>query len=327
MTAPATLAFDLAGSTTAAQSKQRLLLACAATRVVVAVPAWFGMADRHQLVTYLDPDGARPVGLVSSPLAGVHGCLGRTGAAPGTTVLCLDVRHGWSAGLVRAEPDGLTEVAAWGIAPHEVAGGVEDAVACGWLVDHLFHALPAVADSIATVLVIDDHTAHADVIHEVVRSGGLASARFEVLVDNDDGDIVAEGAARICRNDRVPYSVGALADALTVRADGDPDRLAMHVVAAQHAPFPSTTRQIFELGDDDGSPLHFDVYEQVGSDLGHRAIDHRLVVGAHLVRERGFDRNMLVTFDLGANGLLSIGPVNAWRLDWQPGSVDVDSPA
>jgi hypothetical protein len=48
-----------------------------------------------------------------------------------------------------------------------------------------------------------------------------------------------------------------------------------------------------------------------------------LVVRAHLARERGYDQKMLVTFELGANGLLSIGPVKAWRLDWQPGSLNL----
>jgi hypothetical protein len=135
---------------------------------------------------------------------------------------------------------------------------------------------------------------------------------------------VATGAALVHRSDGLPGSVGALAHALTVRADGDPQRVAMHVVAAEHAVFPSTTRQTFELGRDDGSPLHFDVYEQYRNAPWDGAIDHRLVVRAHLVRERGFDLNMLVTFELGANGLLSIGPVKAWNLKWEPGSLDLD---
>jgi hypothetical protein len=45
-----------------------------------------------------------------------------------------------------------------------------------------------------------------------------------------------------------------------------------------------------------------------------------------LVRERGYDRTMAVTFDLTPNGLLSVGPVRAWRLDWQPGSLSLDKP-
>ena len=44
----------------------------------------------------------------------------------------------------------------------------------------------------------------------------------------------------------------------------------------------------------------------------------------HLVRERGYDQNMMVTFELGSNGLLSIGPRNAWSLDWQPGSLELE---
>ncbi len=100
----------------------------------------------------------------------------------------------------------------------------------------------------------------------------------------------------------------------------------MHVVAAEHARFPSTTRSVFELGPNDGAPLHFDVYEQHRRAPGDSAVEHRLVVRAHLLRERGYDQNMTVTFELGSNGLLSIAPTKAWRLEWQPGSLGLAAP-
>ena len=325
MTSSATVALDLAGRSPAAAARRRLRRTSTATPVVVAVPAWFGMADRHQLVSYLDRNGAWPLGLASSTLAGALGHFdATTNQRPKSSVLCLDVRRGWSAGLIRVEPDGLTEVASWGIPPGDVAGRLADAATCTWLVEHLFAASSAIAGTgpIGAVLVIDDAGVRASLVREAVRQCDLVSAECKVVVDR--GRCVAKGAARVHRSDDLRGSVGALAHALTVRADGDPQRVTMHVVAAEHALFPSTTRQMFELGRDDGSPLHFDIYEQHRSVPGDGAIDHRLVVRAHLVRERGFDQNMLVTFELGANGLLSIGPVKAWNLEWEPGSLSLD---
>jgi hypothetical protein len=136
--------------------------------------------------------------------------------------------------------------------------------------------------------------------------------------------LVTNGAAFVRESVGIAHSVGALPHALAVRADGDLERPAMHVVAAQHALFPSTTRQTFQLGPNDGSPLHFDVYEQRRVSPGVGLIDNRVVLRAHLVRERGYDQNMVVSFDLGADGLFKIGPTKAWRLDWQPGSLDLE---
>ena len=73
---------------------------------------------------------------------------------------------------------------------------------------------------------------------------------------------------------------------------------AMRVVAAEHASFPSSTRLTFDLGPDDGSPLHFDVFEQERSAAEVDAVRGRPVLRAHLVRERGYDRSMVVTFEL-----------------------------
>ena len=126
--------------------------------------------------------------------------------------------------------------------------------------------------------------------------------------------VVVRGAMR--RGDGSSSSVGSLARALAVLADGDPEQPAMKVVAAEHAQFPSSTRLTFDLGPDDGSPLHFDVYEQERSADGIDAVSSRAVVRAHLVRERGYDRAMAVTFELGSDGLFKIGPTKAWRLEW-----------
>ncbi|MGZ4765355.1 MAG: hypothetical protein ACXVH5_05705 [Ilumatobacteraceae bacterium] len=327
MTELSPLVFDYASRSFAAAARQSLSQTAIDAPVGVVVPAWFAITDRHQLVTYLDHGGQRPVGLVSSALAGAYGrYVGRTGRRSRAPVLILDVRLGWSAGLVRFEPARLAEVAAWGIAPHEVAGRLDDGVICRWFVEHLFTATSAIvgAQSIWAVVVIDDAGGRAAMVSEAVARCAHPLARCPVHIERSTE--VASGAASFfALGDDPPRSTGALAHALTVRADGDPERLAMHVVAAEHALFPSSTRQLFELGPDDGAPLHFDIYEQHGSAPGEPAIDHRLVVRSNLVRERGYDQQMMVTFELGANGLLSVGPVKAWRLDWQPGSLSLES--
>jgi hypothetical protein len=326
MTAPAGIVIDFAGPSFEALVRQALSPESRDTPVAVAIPAWFGMADRHQLLSHLDPDGVRPVGLVSSALAGAYSRYASRTRRSRAPVLVLDVRRGWSAGLIHFAADGPMEVGAWGIAPHDVAGRLDDAVICPWLIDHLFAAASAVAGtgSIRAVLVIDDVGERTALVREAVRNCAHPLARCSVNAGTGK-EVMTSGSKLFNRPDGVPLSVGALAHALTVRADGDPERLAMYVVAAEHALFPSTNRQLFELGPDDGAPLHFDIYEQHRSAPGEGAVDHRLVVRANLVRERGYDQNMMVSFELGSNGLLSIGPVKAWRLDWQPGSLELEN--
>ncbi|HEX2785850.1 MAG TPA: hypothetical protein VHN36_19915 [Ilumatobacteraceae bacterium] len=326
MTVPVGVVVDFAGSSFEAVLQQPLLAASPHTRVAVAIPAWFTMADRHQLLTHLDPDGVRTVGLVSSSLAVAFSRYAGRSRRSRSPVLILDVRVGWSAGLIHFTADGPTEVAAWGVAPHDVAGRFDDDAVCAWFVDHLFSAASAVPGtrSIRTVLVIDDVGERTDLVRHAVRRCAHPLAQSSVNSAKVK-EVFSGGSKLFARPDGMPHSVGALANALTVRADGDPERLAMCVVAAEHAQFPSTTRQLFELGPDDGAPLHFDIYEQHRHAPDQDTVDHRLVVRAHLVRERGYDQNMMVTFELGSNGVLSVGPANAWNLDWQPGSLDLES--
>ena len=325
MTAPVGVVVDFAGPSFEALMRQPLVLASPDTPVAVAIPAWFTMADRHQLLTHLDPDGVRPVGLVSSSLAAATSRYASRSRRSRSPVLVLDVRAGWSAGLIHFAGDGPTEVAAWGVAPYDVSGRLDDDAVCPWFIDHVFSAASAVPGtrSIRAVLVIDDAGERTDLVRHAVRrcSNPLAPSTVNVAKGKE---VIAGGARLFAGPDGTRRSVGALANALTVRADGDPERLAMCVVAVEHAQFPSTSRQLFELGPDDGAPLHFDIYEQHRNVPGEGAVDHRLVVRAHLVRERGYDQNMMVTFELGANGVLSVGPTNAWSLDWQPGSLDLE---
>jgi hypothetical protein len=325
MTASAGMVIDFAGPSFEAAKQHPLQLASPDTPVAVAIPAWFTMADRRQLLTHLDPEGARPVGLVSSSLAGAHSRYASRARRSRAPVLVLDVRVGWSAGLIHFAADGPTEVAAWGIAPHDADGYVDDATVCPWFIDQLFAAAEAVPGtrSIRAVLVIDDIGERTELVREAVNRCTHALAGGTVNAGTGK-DVITGGAKLMARPDGARQTVGALTHALTVRADGDPERLAMCVVAVEHALFPSTSRQLFELGPDDGAPLHFDIYEQHRTAPSEGTVEHRLLVRAHLVRERGYDQNMMVTFELGSKGVLSIGPVNAWSLDWQPGALDLE---
>lgn len=293
--------------------------------VTVAVPPWLGMADRHQLIGHLNPDHDRPLRLVSSTLCGAYGRYpGRPSRRSRPTVVCVDVREGWSAGLVRFDGDGASEVAAWGIGPQDAALHVDDSVTCPWFIDQLYAAVSDLVDVAPTrLLVVDDSGARADLIRHVVRWRDLSWNESGVLVGRGR-QLVVPGGLRLGRADETSRSIGAIAHALTVRADADPDRQSMHVVVPEHARFPSTMRHVFELGADDGAELHFDVFEQRRV-AGGSTVDHRLVARAHLVRERGFDQSMTVTFRLGRDGLLSLEPANAWYLEWQRGTLDLDS--
>jgi hypothetical protein len=172
------------------------------------------------------------------------------------------------------------------------------------------------------VLVMDDDQRAANLVRRALMERDDGAPVRPVFIKRAR-QLVAKGAASIRDQDGVSPSVGSLVRSLAVLADDDPERPAMRVVAAEHATFPSSTRLTFDLGPDDGSPLHFDVFEQDRSDAEVRAINARAVVRAHLVRERGYDRSMVVTFELGSNGLFKIEPAQAWRLVWAPPSADL----
>jgi hypothetical protein len=295
--------------------------------VNVVVPAWFGMADRHHVAKYLDPDAARPLMFVSSTLAGVYGHhLGTADESSIRTVLSLDLRRGWSAGLITVESSGLTEVACWGVPPHRATGRIDDVISSRWLVDHVLAAASTVPGipAISGVLVIDEDGIAANRVRRALMEHDGGSSECPAFAKRGRR-LVPKGIASMRgESDGGVPSVGSLHRALAVLADDDPEQPAMHVVAAEHANFPSATRLPFDLGPDDGSPLHFDVFEQEHRSVGGDPVRGRLVVRAHFVRERGYDRSIVVTFELGANGLFKIGPAAAWRLDWAPPSVDLD---
>jgi hypothetical protein len=322
----ATVCLDPAGWSSPAELQAALEGIEPATSVNVVVPAWLGVGDRHHAANRLDPDGVRPLNFVSSTLAGVYGHhLGRTDESSTHAVLCLDLRIGWSAGLVLVEPSGLTEVASWGASPEAGAGRIDDETSSTWLVDHVLAAASTVpgAPAISGVLVMDD-------------DGATSTRVRRTFIDRDEAPpgrpvfskrartLIAKGVASMRGGDAVARSVGSLAHALAVQADDDPQQPAMRVVAAEHAIFPSSTRLTFDLGPDDGSPLHFDLFELDRSEAGLDAVKGRAVLRSHLVRERGYDRSMVVTFQLGSNGRFDIGPAKAWRLEWEPPSVDID---
>ena len=323
---PAVLVLDFAGRSSTAEMRSRLQRSEPATPVFVAVPAWFGMADRRQVATYLDPDGSWKLTLVSSTLAGVHGHhLGNPGPDSAHSVLCLDLRQGWSAGLVHVAAGRLTEVAVWGAAPGESVDSLETDDGCRSMVEHLAAELSLATNvpPVSAVLVMSGGGDSATRVRRAIEHGEHALAGSTVLFLKRGRQVVAKGAASMFHPEDAPSSVGALARSLTVLAEDDPERTAMTVVAAEHALFPSSARLTFDLGPSDGSPLHFDVFEQRRMMTSETV--NSFVLRAHLVRERGYDRSMVVTFELGADGLFTIGPAQAWRLEWQPGSLDLDT--
>lgn len=320
-----TVCLDLAGRSSPTELLEALQGTDPATPVDVVVPAWFGVADRHHVAKHLDPDGARPLVFVSATLAGLYGHhLGRPDESSTHAVLCLDLRRGWSAGLILVAPGGLTEVACWGAPPEAGTGRIDDEVSARWLVDHVLAAASTVpgTPAISGALVMDDDGVASNLVRRT-------------LVERDEGapkrpafakrarTLVAKGVASMRGSEGPVRSVGSLARALAVQADDDPQQPVMRVVAAEHALFPSSTRLTFDLGPDDGSPLHFDVFEQERSAADLDAVKGRAVFRAHLARERGYDRSMVVTFELGSNGQFNIGPAKAWRLEWEPPSVDL----
>jgi len=320
-----TVSLDFAGRSSPSQLLDVLQRSDPASPVTVLVPSWFSVADRHHVATYLDPEGEREMVFMSSTLAGVYGHrLGTADEESMHAVLCFDLRRGWSAGLVRVEPGVLTEVACWGIPTEDVTGPQDGAATSRTFVDRVMAAASTVPGipAISAVLVMDDDGVTANHVRQALPKGDETATGSAVVVKRAR-QLVARGAAAMRGDDHTARTVGSLAAALAVLADGDAEHPAMRVVAPEHAIFPSSTRLAFDLGPDDGLPLHFDVYEQERAVAGADPVKGRAVLRAHLARERGYDRSMVVTFELKANGLVEIGPAKAWRLEWAPPSVDL----
>jgi hypothetical protein len=197
---------------------------------------------------------------------------------------------------------------------------VDDPSAAPWFVTNVLNAVAERGDAASPGLVVIDEDGARAALVEAAVSADRRHDGGELDVASG-ARTIAPGLAAMSDAGWSQRSFGALAHALAVRADGDPDRLSLHVVTTQHAPFPSSTRQVFDLGPDDDASLHFDVYEERQAPPGDGIAEHRLVLRAHLARERGFDRSVAVTFDLLDTGLLSIGPGRAWSLEWQPGRL------
>jgi hypothetical protein len=162
-----TVCLDLAGRSWPSGMREVLHQTDPATPVSIVVPALFGIADRHHVATALDPDGLRQWAFVSSTLAAVYGHhLGRADESSMHAVLCVDLRRGWSAGLVLVEPGGLTEVACWGAPPDDPTGRIDDEVSSRWLVDLLLSDASTVpgTPAISGVLVIDDDGLAANLV-------------------------------------------------------------------------------------------------------------------------------------------------------------------
>ena len=321
-----TVSLDFAGRSSPSQLLDVLQRSDPASPVTVLVPSWFSVADRHHVATYLDPEGEREMVFVSSTLAGVYGHrLGTADEESMHAVLCFDLRRGWSAGLVRVEPGVLTEVACWGIPTEDVTGPQDGAATSRTFVDRVMAAASTVPGipAISAVLVMDDDGVTANLVRQALPKGDETATGSAVVVEA----CAAIGARGAQRQSAVTTTRLAPSVRSQPRSPCSPTAMpstpAIRVVAPEHAIFPSSTRLAFDLGPDDGLPLHFDVYEQERAVAGADPVKGRAVLRAHLARERGYDRSMVVTFELKANGLFEIGPAKAWRLEWAPPSVDL----
>ena len=283
--------------------------------LTLAVPAWLGMRDRHALRAAIDPDDELAISLVSSTWAATVADAQQRTERPDGPTLCIDARRGWSAGLASIEDDRLVEVQAWGCDPWTEGGDLTEHHTCRALLHELLdrHA------EVGSVIVLDDEEGTSAVAIETALRSIDASRTFHVVTADRASRLVTQGATMLAG---APHrAAGAFPHELLV-ATGDarsPDG-EMLVVAARHAPMPSSSRHTFDLGPNDEVPLYFDVLER-----HHGTGAPQPIVRAQLLRERGYDLTMEVTFGLSANGLFTVAPRRAWQLSWLPGRLHVDA--
>jgi len=294
-------------------------------RVGVAVPAWMSLADRLQLRAALDPDHQYSMRILTSTLAAVSGVeSGRPDVDSSTTVLCVDLRIGFSASVVVTDHAGATEVGAWGAAPDGADAPARDVLGLAAMFDVLFTAaaqLPEVSGITEIIVICYDRATAADVDFALLWCDHpWATAPLTLTAGNN---LVAGGAAVAAENDAGFQVASTLTRALEVRTEDDSEEGRMHVVLPQFTKAPHASRLSFDLGPEDGKPLRVEVYEQVGWIPDGHQRDHRLLLVAHLVRERGFDPDVAVSFVIDADGSFAVGPSRAWNNTWQPGAIEL----
>ena len=181
MKAPVGLTFDVAGSLAWRRSRHVLQQTGPATPVAVAVPAWFGMADRHALVTYLDP--YRTFGRSSSCLRHWQVC---TATMPPRSISDQVLRRCASTSG-RVGPLGsfgssrtVSPRSRRGESDHTREPGTSMTPSFplrSWISSSSRHRQSPTTRSIPTVLLIDDAGDRADVIRDAIRHNDHPWAR------------------------------------------------------------------------------------------------------------------------------------------------------
>ncbi len=294
----------------------------------IAVPAWLGQADRRQLRQQLDPGNEWSITMMNSTLAAVCGGeFAHEGEAPPANVLCLDLRVGFSASVVVVGHSSVTEVGAWG-----AADGDRDAPARN--VDGLAEVLDRLLDDIARlgltsideILLVVDGAATGDTTPALVCAAldrcahPWASTPVDVLADHR---FVTAGAAMSIEPRRAFDVTSSIARGLAVRSCIRLFNPRMHVIVPQHTRVMTILRQSFDLGPDDGSALHVEIFEQTGMWPSGLSTDHRPVATVGFIGERGYDQRTVAAISIDRDGALAIGPNKAWRTDWHRGPLDV----
>lgn len=296
--------------------------------VGVAVPAWLGQADRRQLRRHLDPGNEYSISMMNSTLAAVCGSefVHEGGALP-SSVLCLDLRVGFSASVVALGHASVTEIGSWGVANGDPDAPTRTADGLVELFDRLFGYIARLqVTSIDEIMLVADGAAAGDVTPALVCAAldrcvhPWAGASVHVLADHH---FVTTGAALSVEPRRAFDVTSSIARGLAVRSCIPLVHPRMHIIVPQHTRVGTTVRQSFDLGPDDGSPLHVEIFEQAGMWPSELSAGHRPVATVRFVGERGYDQRTVAAISIDRDGALAMGPNKAWRTDWQRGPLDV----
>lgn len=305
--------------------------------VGVAVPAWFGLPERRELVGLLDPGGRYELSCCTTSLAAaLMSSLTQARPLQAEHVLCIDLGVGWAGSVVAIGSDEVVEVASAGLAPLEGVrppGRVDVTAALDAL---LAAAGAAGVHEIGRVLVVGATGWPVDAVDEVVADLRRRSSAAVVEVATDRG-VVSEGAAvfadvrgglrllgvdvpgggELAVHGSCTRSIGVLVD------DGEGSGLAVQAVVPAHVRLPAERSETFDLGPDDGSEIYLDVFEQRTIGSSADPADHRVVLSGRLRAGERHRDELTVTFTVGAAGLLELGPPGRWTTTWYPGQVDI----
>ena len=160
--------------------------------------------------------------------------------------------------------------------------------------------------AISAVLVIDDDGVAANLVRRALLEHETVAHERPVFVKRAR-QFVAKGASVHATAMEPSPSVGSLPLRSLCWPTTTPTHPAMRVVAAEHAIFPSSTRLTFDLG-----PTTARHSTSMCTSRSERSAEGEPcgspVVRANFVRERGYDRSIVVTFELAQMVCSRSGP-------------------